>query len=58
MLTKSQQQAEWLAKFSDRVITLDPRHAGRIDWPTARYFYHQGRDAIEAAEDYVIKRVL
>lgn len=54
--TKAQRQAEWLAAFSDAVVTLDARHAGRIDWATAQHFYFTGLEARVAAERYVASR--
>lgn len=54
--TKAQRQADWLAAFSDAVVTLDARHAGRIDWPTAKHFYFTGLEVQAAAERYVASR--
>lgn len=50
--TKAQRQAEWLASFSDALITIDARYSGRIEWPSALHFYHQGMAAKDAAELY------
>lgn len=54
--TKAQRQADWLAAFSDAVITADARHAGRIDWPTAKHFYFEGLAPADAARQYVANR--
>ena len=54
--TKAQRQAEWLATFSDAVITADARHAGQIDWPTAHHFYFSGLAPAEAAARYIANR--
>ena len=54
--TKAQRQADWLAAFSDAVITADARHAGRIDWPTAKHFYFEGLAPADAAARYVANR--
>ena len=54
--TKAQRQADWMARFSDAVITLEPRHAGKIDWNSAQHFYFSGLDAAEAAQKYVNNR--
>jgi hypothetical protein len=54
--TKAQRQAHWLSQFSDAVVSLEPKHAGRIEWPSALHFYHQGMDAVEAAQLYVRNR--
>lgn len=54
--TKAQRQADWLAAFSDAVITADARHAGRIDWPTAKHFYFEGLAPTDAAARYVANR--
>lgn len=50
--TKAQRQAAWLAEFSDRVKTLAPVLAGRIDWPTAKHMYFTGLSANDAATRY------
>ena len=55
-LTKAQRQADWLARFSDAVVTLDPRHAGRIDWDTAKHLYFTGMSVPDAAAQYVRNR--
>lgn len=52
-LTKAQQQADWLAAFSEALIHLDPSHAGRIDWDTAKHLYFKGRHCIDAAHQYI-----
>ncbi len=54
--TKAQQQADWLARFSDAVVTLEPRHAGRIDWDTAKHLFFSGMSVSEAAGQYVRNR--
>lgn len=54
--TKSQRQAHWLNQFSDAVVSLEPKHAGRIEWPSALHFFYQGMDAAEAAQLYVRNR--
>ena len=54
--TKAQRQADWLAQFSDAVITADARHSGRIDWPTALHLFHQGLTPADAARQYVTNR--
>lgn len=50
--TKAQQQADWLAKFSDALTTRAPHHAGRIDWDTAKYFYLSGVPIDDAVDRY------
>jgi hypothetical protein len=54
--TKAQRQAHWLSQFSDAVVTLDSKHAGRIEWSSALHFYHQGMTAGDAAQLYVSNR--
>lgn len=54
--TKAERQADWLARFSDAVVTLDPRHAGRIDWDTAKHLYFSGMTFADAAAQYVRNR--
>ena len=46
---KHQREAAWKADFSDAVVTAEPRHAGRIEWPSATYFYLQGMTPTDAA---------
>lgn len=55
-MTKAQRAAEWKAAFSDAVLTADPRHAGRIEWPSADHFYFQGMTPTEAAALYIKNR--
>jgi len=54
--TKAQRQADWLARFSDAVITADARHSGRIEWPTALHLFHQGLTPTDAANRYLVNR--
>ena len=54
--TKADKQADWLARFSDAVVTLEPRHAGRIDWDTAKHLFFSGMTVSEAAGQYVRNR--
>lgn len=56
-MTKAQRQAEYLAAFSDAVVTAAPQHAGRIEWPTAIHYYHTGTPVAEAAARYVANRI-
>ena len=51
--TKADKQADWLARFSDAVVTLEPRHAGRIDWDTAKHLFFSGMTVSDAADQYV-----
>lgn len=55
--TKAQRQADWLARFSDAVISADPRHAGYIEWPSALHFYFQGMTPADAANRYLANRL-
>ena len=54
--TKHQREAAWKAAFSDAVVTAESRHAGRIEWPSATYFYNQGMTPTEAAALYIKNR--
>jgi hypothetical protein len=54
--TKAQRQADWLARFSDAVVTIEPRHAGRIDWDTAKHYFFTGHKPQDAANLYVNNR--
>ena len=56
-INKVQREAQWKAEFSDIVVTLDSRHAGKIEWPSATHFYNQGLTPREAAETYVKNRM-
>ena len=55
-LTKAQQQADWLARFSDALITLEPSRAGRIDWDSAKHFFFNGMSVFDAVNQYVRNR--
>lgn len=55
--TKAQREADWKAQFSDLVVTLDAKHAGKIEWSSADHFYFQGLTPREAAETYVKNRM-
>ena len=50
--TKMQRQADRLAKFADAVIAIDARHAGKIDWNTAKYLRNAGMLPADAARQY------
>ena len=50
--TKAQQQADWLAKFSDTLTTRAPQYAGRIDWDTAKHLYFSGVPLNDAVDRY------
>ena len=54
--TKAQRQADWLTRFTDAVVTLEPRHAGRIDWDTAKHLFFSGMSVSDAADQYVRNR--
>lgn len=56
MKTKAQRQADWLAQFTDALLTRVPRLAGRIDWDAARYYYLHGTPVAEAVDQYIIAR--
>ena len=50
--TRAQQQADWLARFSDALITREARYSGRIDWDTAKHYYHSGVPLDDAVDRY------
>ena len=54
--TKAQRQADWLARFADAVVAIDARHAGRIEWPSAKHFYFEGLAVDDAAKRYTENR--
>lgn len=51
-LTKAQQQADWLARFSDALTTRAPHYAGRIDWDAAKHYYFSGVPLDDAVDRY------
>lgn len=54
--TKAQRQADWLARFANAVVAIDARHAGRIEWPSAKHFYFEGMAVADAAKRYTDNR--
>ena len=46
----------WMRQFENRVLTLAPQHAGKIEWESATYFYNTGVHPYEAAKRYVAVR--
>ena len=54
--TKAQRQADWLAQFTDALLTRVPRLAGRIDWDAARFYYLHGTLVADAVDQYIIAR--
>ena len=50
--TRAQQQADWLAQFSDALTTREARYSGRIDWDTAKHFYFSGVPLGDAVDRY------
>ena len=55
-LTKEQRKAIWLSAFSDAVLKIDIRHAGRIDWDTANFYFNEGLRPDMAAGTYCANR--
>jgi hypothetical protein len=56
MKTKAQRQADWLAQFTDMLLTRVPRLAGRIDWDAANFYYLYGTPVADAVDQYIIAR--
>lgn len=54
--TKAQKQASWMQAFNDQVCSIEPKHSGRIEWPSAQHFYNTGLDAVTAAIQYCENR--
>lgn len=54
--TKAQRQADWLAQFTDALLTRVPRLAGRIDWDAAKHYYFSGATVAQAVDQYIIAR--
>ena len=54
--TKAQRQAQWLTEFTDQVVSRDPAHSGRIEWPSALHFYFTGLTPAEGAARYLATR--
>jgi len=47
--TKIIARSRWYAAYEAALVAECPRLAGKVDWDTANYFFHLGRDAKEAA---------
>jgi len=56
--TKAQRQAEWLAAFSDALLTRHPKLSGRIDWNAALHYYFSGLPIADAVDQYCIARAI
>ena len=54
--TKAQRQADWLARFSDALLTRAPNLSERIDWDAAKYYCFSGMDVSAAVDQYCIAR--
>ena len=54
--TRHAKQAEWLARFSDLLLTRAPALSGRIDWPAALHYYHAGAAPQDVVDQYCIAR--
>lgn len=54
--TKAQRQADWLAQFTDALLSRHPRLVGRIDWDAARYYFLHGTPVAEAVDQYCLAR--
>lgn len=54
--TKAQREADWMARFSDAVVTAEPKHAGKIEWPSAKHFFNSGMTPTDAARTYIKNR--
>jgi len=52
-----ERRAAWMREFEECVVDLDPRHAGRICWDTATYYYISGYMAMTSAAAYVANRI-
>ena len=54
--TKAQRQADWLARFTEALLTRHPRLSGHIDWDAAKYYYFHGTDVVDAVDQYCLAR--
>ena len=54
--TKAQRQADWLARFSDTLMTRAPQLAGRVDWDAAKHYYFSGTPVPDAVDQYCVAR--
>ena len=52
-----QAQVRWMEKFENEVVAADKKHAGKIDWSSAKHLFNLGKGPDEAAEQYVKNRV-
>ena len=54
--TKAARQADWLARFSDALLTREPALSGRIDWNAALHYFFSGATPADAVDQYCIAR--
>jgi len=54
--TKAQRQADWLAKFTEALLTRHPRLSGRIEWEAAKHYYFSGFSVEDAVFQYCLAR--
>ena len=54
--TKAERQADWLARFSDALLTREPALSGRIDWSAALHYFFSGATPTDAVDQYCIAR--
>ena len=55
-MTKAQRQAEWLAQFTDALLTRAPQLSGQIEWPAALHYYFSGTQIVDAVDQYLVAR--
>ena len=54
--TKAQRQADWMARFSDALLTRAPQLSGRVDWDSAKHYYYSGTPVQDAVDQYCLSR--
>lgn len=54
--TKAQRQADWLARFTEALLTRHPQLSGRVDWDAAHHYFFAGTPVVEAVDQYCLAR--
>ena len=54
--TKTEQRAQWMGEFTDRLVGAHPELSGRIDWDAATYYFLYGKTVEDAVSEYCMAR--
>lgn len=52
-MNRAKMKQRWMAAFESKVLELNPKFTGKIDWNTAIFYWNNGRYASDAAVRYV-----